>query len=159
MLAEWGLFTARRLISVPRYLIIWAGVIHIHRVLEIPLLWVCHPNYSLSSEDIVYLLCSSELFFFCEMNNCLSGNNTPLFFLLLFVTRYGMLHSPELYPLSCSRTSLFHVGLLTIPKSFKSEQKSGTFLPLCNSSFLGSKDARWYPACLCYTTGALLTHA
>lgn len=143
----------------PRYLISQAGVIHIHRVSEIPLLWVCHPNYSLSSKDNVCLLCSSELFFFCEMNNCLSGNNTPLFFLLLFDTLYGMLHSPELYPLSRSRTSLFHIGLLTIPKSLKSEQKSGTFLPLCNSSFLGCKDARWYPACLCDVTGALLTHA
>lgn len=96
---------------------------------------------------------------FCEMNNCLSGNNTPLFFLLLFITLYGMFHSPELYPLSYSRTFLSHVDLLTIPKSFKSEQKSGNFLPLCNSFFLGSKDAQWYPACLCYIICALLTHA
>lgn len=79
MLAEWGLFTARRLISVPRYLIIWAGVIHIRRVLEIPLLWVCHPNYSLSSEDIVYLLCSSELFFFVKWIIACLGTTHPCF--------------------------------------------------------------------------------
>lgn len=63
----------------PRCLISQPGVIHIRWVSEIPLLWVCHPNYSLSSKDNVYLLRSSELFFSMKWIIACLGTTHPCF--------------------------------------------------------------------------------